>query len=146
MATVKERFSNPGLSANVRPARPIVLKLGPANVAASDTTATVKDAVTCPIAGEIVSIKFVCLARTGTATAGDVWNQTGTPATVLTTVTDMDAAAALITAAGSLDSAKKAVAANDVLTLRGAAGGGESITGLSAVVTIIPTSSAIRDL
>lgn len=144
---IKEKTVNPILNdKNIQVAQVYTLRLGKVDVVASQALTTIADAVSVPIGGEIIKVQFNHLAESGTALQADVFTQAGTPASVLSAAVDVDAATPPAAIAGTVLAAKKDVAAGSVLTLRGAAGGGESITGLSATITIRPNVTEIKNV
>lgn len=94
----------------------------------------IQDSVICPYAGTIAYVSYVCNNwTTGTTTTVDLWNQTGTPATVLSAamavtgdLTKVDGTVALPT-----------VAADDVLTMRYVVNGGSSTLDMGKMTVLI---------
>jgi hypothetical protein len=99
----------------------------------------IQDFVICPYAGTIAYVRYVCKNwTTGTTTTVDLWNQTGTPATVLTT--PMVVAGDLTAVNGSIASAT--VVANDVLTMRYVVSGGSSTLDMGKMTILVKKTTS----
>lgn len=109
----------------------IALEMGKESIGASEVITNYQDAVVCPVAGTIESVKFVCSAVSGTCTA-DVYLESTTPASILSSQVSITSALTALSGAVSTTN----IGVGNVLTLRATSDASGSISNLKVVIAV----------